>query len=46
MDRFAVIDIETNWNSEIMSIGVVVANSETKEQLDSIYYVKIGRAHV
>lgn len=39
MDRFAVIDIETNWNSEIMSIGVVVANSETKEQLDSIYYV-------
>ena len=25
MDNFAVIDTETNWNDEVMSIGVVVA---------------------
>ena len=26
MDKFAVIDTETNWNDEEMSIGVVVAD--------------------
>ncbi len=31
-DKFAVIDIETNWNDEVMSIGVVVADSETKKK--------------
>ena len=39
MDRFAVIDTETNWNDEVMSIGAVVADSETKEKVDSIYYI-------
>lgn len=38
-DPFAVIDTETNWNDEVMSIGVVVADSETKEKIDSIYYI-------
>lgn len=39
MDRFAVIDTETNWNDEVMSIGAVVADSETKEKVDSVYYI-------
>lgn len=38
-DKFAVIDIETNWNDEVMSIGVVVADSVTKKEIDSIYYI-------
>ena len=37
MDKFAVIDTETNWDDEVMSIGVVVADSETKKKIDSIY---------
>lgn len=39
MDIFAVIDTETNWIDEVMSIGVVVADSETKERIDSVYYI-------
>ena len=39
MDKFAVIDTETNWNDEVMSIGVVVAESETKKDIDSVYYI-------
>lgn len=36
-DKFAVIDTETNWNDEVMSIGVVVADSETKKKMDSLH---------
>ena len=39
MDKFAVIDTETNSSNEVMSIGVVVADSETKEEIDSVYYI-------
>lgn len=39
MDKFAVIDTETNWSDKVMSIGVVVADSETKEKVDSVYYI-------
>lgn len=38
-DKFAVIDTETNWNDEVMSIGIVVADSETKKKIDSLYYI-------
>lgn len=38
-DTFAVVDTETNWNDEVMSIGVVVADSRTKEKIDSVYYI-------
>lgn len=38
-DQFAVIDTETNWNDEVMSIGVVVADSKTKQKIDSAYYI-------
>ncbi|MCM1540934.1 MAG: hypothetical protein NC121_06685 [Blautia sp.] len=39
MDKFAVIDTETNWNDRVMSIGVVVADSGTKDKMDSVYYI-------
>ena len=39
MDKFAVIDTETNWNDAVMSIGVVVADSETMEKEDSAYFI-------
>lgn len=38
-DKFAVIDTETNWHDEVMSIGVVIAESETKKKIDSKYYI-------
>ncbi|MEZ3463396.1 MAG: hypothetical protein K1W23_14865 [Lachnospiraceae bacterium] len=39
MERFAVIDTETNWNDEVMSIGAVIADAKTQEKSDSIYYI-------
>ena len=39
VDKFAVIDTETNWNDEVMSIGVVVAESKNKKKIDSKYYI-------
>ncbi len=36
---FAVIDTETNWNDQVMSIGAVIADLETKEPIDSLYYI-------
>ena len=51
VEKFAVIDIETNWNNEVMSIGVVVADAKSKEEIDSVYYImdpeyKIGGMYV
>ncbi len=39
IEKFAVIDTETNWNDEVMSIGIVVADSETRKKVDSRYYI-------
>ncbi len=39
MGYFAVLDTETNWKDEVMSIGVVLADSKTFETVDSRYYV-------
>lgn len=38
-NKFAVIDTETNWNDEIMSIGIVVADTENRKSIDSKYYI-------
>ena len=37
--RFAVVDTETNWNDEVMSIGVLIARSKNFERTDSRYYI-------
>ena len=39
MSRFAVIDTETTWGDAVMSIGVVVADSETFALVDKRYYI-------
>jgi len=39
MSRFAVIDTETTWGDEVMSIGTVIAESETFEPIDKRYYI-------
>ena len=39
IERFAVIDTETNWNDEVMSIGAVIADAKKQEKSDSIYYI-------
>lgn len=35
---FAVIDTETTWGDEVMSIGIVVADYNTLEPIDKKYY--------
>ncbi len=39
MSRFAVIDTETTWGDAVMSIGIVIADSETFELVDKRYYI-------
>jgi len=38
-DKFAVIDTETNWNNEVMSIGIVIAKDKEFEAIDTKYIV-------
>lgn len=39
MSRFAVIDTEATWGDAVMSIGTVIAESETFELVDKRYYI-------
>lgn len=39
MPYFAVIDTETNWNNELMSIGTAIANCDTFELVKVRYHV-------
>ena len=39
MGYFAVIDTETNWVDQVMSIGTVIANTDTLEAMDAKYHV-------
>lgn len=39
MSRIAVIDTETNWYNEVMSVGAVVADINNYKALDSRYYI-------
>lgn len=39
MSRLAVIDTETTWGDAVMSIGTVIAESETFELIDKRYYI-------
>lgn len=39
MEYIAVIDTETNWYNEVMSIGVAIADKTTFDQIDGLYYV-------
>lgn len=39
MSSFAVIDTETTWQDKVMSIGIIIADSETFELTDKKYYI-------
>lgn len=39
MDKFAVIDTETNWADQVMSIGTVIADAVTMEPIEFKYHV-------
>ena len=39
MEKFAVIDTETNWHDEVMSIGMVIAEADTFNALEFKYYI-------
>ena len=39
MGNFAVVDTETNWADQVMSIGVVIADMDTFHPVDAKYHV-------
>jgi DNA polymerase III epsilon subunit-like protein len=39
MSRFAVIDTETTWGDDVMSIGIVIADSENFDLINKRYYI-------
>ena len=46
MGYFAVIDTETNWADQVMSIGVVVARSDTFAPVEAKYYILPREAEI
>jgi len=39
MGKIAVIDTETNWADQVMSIGTVIADADTFEAVDAKYHI-------
>ena len=39
MSCFAVIDTETNWADQVMSIGTVIADADTFEAIEAKYHI-------
>lgn len=39
MGRFAVIDTETNWNDKVMSVGTVIADTDTFRAVHAKYHI-------
>ena len=39
MGNFAVIDTETNWSDQVMSIGTVIADEHTFQLIDAKYHI-------
>ena len=39
MGKFAVIDTETNWADQVMSIGTVIADDSTFESIEAKYHI-------
>lgn len=39
MGRFAVIDTETNWADQVMSIGAVIADGDTFAPIEAKYHI-------
>jgi len=39
MSAFAVIDTETNWADQVMSIGTIIADADTYEPIEAKYHI-------
>ncbi len=39
MEKIAVIDTETTWSNQLMSIGTVIADAQTLRALDARYHI-------
>lgn len=39
MGKFAVIDTETNWADQVMSIGTVIADADTFQPVEAKYHI-------
>lgn len=39
MGKFAVIDTETNWVDQVMSIGTVIADTDTFDAIEAKYHI-------
>ena len=39
VERIAVIDTETNWHNQLMSMGIAIADKDTFKCLDKRYYI-------
>ena len=39
MEKFAVIDTETNWSDQVMSIGTLIADEDTFQLIDAKYHI-------
>lgn len=39
MGKFAVIDTETNWADQVMSIGTVIGDEDTFQPMDAKYHI-------
>lgn len=39
MGKFAVLDTETNWADQVMSIGTVIADTDTFEVIEAKYHI-------
>ena len=39
MGKFAVIDTETNWADQVMSIGTVIADTDTFQAVEAKYHI-------
>ena len=44
--KISVIDTETNWNNEVMSIGVAIASADDYKCLDKKYYIIAPECYV
>lgn len=39
MSKFSIIDTETNWSNEVMSIGVIISDDTDFEPIEINYYI-------
>ncbi len=39
MKNIAVIDTETNWNDEVMSVGIIAADAMKLKKIDEVYFI-------